>query len=521
MNSVGHNHIGQILDRKYRITRLVGAGGMGTVYEAEHILLSRKVAVKVMHPEYVSNPESVERFFREAKAASAIGHPNIIDIHDVGREDDDTIFIVMELLSGRSLDNIIDDDGGCTIEHSVHIALQILSALEAAHEKGIIHRDLKADNVFLSLNARGREEIKLLDFGIAKIEKGNTANLGLTKEGNVVGTPYYLSPEQARGGKFVDLRMDIWGVGVLMYEMLSGSLPFKGENYNEILSNILMTEATPLKDLAPAVPDALIEVVARAMAKDPEGRFTNAGEMMTALTPFHSIDREDMSTIVFETLNLSSGAHRLGSGEGATAQPGKGKDLRNSDPNAQTMDLDLDEMQYADSISAPIVRRSNTPFVIAAGVGMAAIAAILGFALVGMEGGEDIVSPTNNVSPPTSPGITTVRENLTIDKSEVTLEIAGVPGDGTITLDGLEVTSPVTREASDSPVLLKVEAPGREPFEKALTLQKDQMIRVEMKELEKSPSEMQKKFRKKSRGSTKRKKPGKKKVKNWESNPFG
>ncbi len=500
--------------------RLVGGGGMGTVYEAEHILLNRKVAVKVMHPEYVSKPESVERFFREAKAASAIGHPNIIDIHDVGREDDDTIFIVMELLRGKSLDNIIDNDGGCTIEHSVHIALQILSALAAAHEKGIIHRDLKADNVFLSLNARGREEIKLLDFGIAKIEKGTTANLGLTKEGNVVGTPYYLSPEQARGGRGADLRIDIWGVGVLLYEMLSGSLPFSGENYNEILSNILLTEPPPLKDLAPAIPDDLLAVITKAMAKDREDRFANAGEMMVALMPFHTVDREMMSTIVFNTLNPSEAAQRLGSGEGTTPQPNKGKELRKSDPNAQTMDLKLDEMQYADSVSAPIVRRSNTPFIVAAGAGLAVIAAILGFAFVEMRGGEDIVSPAGDVSSPASPEITTVRENLTIEKPRVTLEVAGVPPDGIITLDGLEVKSKITREASNSPVLLKVEAPGREPFEKALVLQVDQVIRAEMKELKETPPKEQKKLKKKPRSSTKKKKPGKKKGENWESNPF-
>lgn len=306
-----------------------------------------------------------------------------------------------------------------------------------------------------------------------------------------------------------------------LYEMLSGSLPFSGENYNEILSNILMTEPTPLKDLAPAVPDDLIEVVTRAMAKEREDRFANAGEMMTALMPFHSIDREDMSTIVFETLNPSATAHSLGSGEGATPQPDKGKELRKSDPNAQTMDLEPDDLQYADSISAPIVRRSNTPFVIAAGAGLAAIAAILGFAFVNMGGGEDIVSPTSGVSSPTSPEITTVRENLTIEKPMVTLEVTGVPPDGTITLDGLEVQSKITREASSKPVLLKVEAPGREPFERALVLKADQAIRAEMNDLKEAPPQKQKKFKKKSRGSIKRKKPGKKKSKNWESNPFG
>ena len=257
------------------------------------------------------------------------------------------------------------------------------------------------------------------------------------------------------------------------------------------------------------------------MAKDREDRFANAGEMMAALTPFHSVDREDMSTIVFETLNPSAAAHRLGSGDGTTPQPNKGEELRKSDPNAQTMDLDLDEMQYADSVAAPIVRRSNTPFVVAAGAGLVIIAAILGFAFVELGSNEDIVSPAGDVSSPISSEIKTVRENLTIEKTRVTLEVTGAPPDAIITLDGLEVKSKITREASNKPVLLKVEAPGREPFEKALVLKEDQVIRAEMKKLEETQPQKQKTLNKKPRSSSKKKKREKKKSKNWETNPFG
>jgi len=361
--------LGRVLDRKYRLVRLLGEGGMGSVFEGEHILLGRKVAVKVMHPEYVSKPESVERFFREAKAASAIGHPNIVDVHDVGREDDDTVFIVMELLNGQCLDELIDSRGPLPAGQAISVALQVLSALGAAHAKGIIHRDMKAENVFLSLDSRGREDVKLLDFGIAKIEKGNKANLGLTKEGNVVGTPYYLAPEQARGGRDVDHRIDIWGVGVLLYEMLCGVLPFTGENYNEIIGRILLEAPKPIAELAPQAPPELIGVVEKAMAKEREERYADAQEMIEALYPLRRLAPDSsMSTMVIQTIKGTYGVQSNPPGSPV-------KSLRDSDPNARTSDLEPEGLQFVESSDGISTRR----FVPIVAVGLAVVIGLAAF----------------------------------------------------------------------------------------------------------------------------------------------
>jgi serine/threonine protein kinase len=389
--------LGRVLDRKYRLVRLIGEGGMGSVFEGEHILLGRKVAVKVMHPQFVSKPESVERFFREAKAASAIGHPNIVDVHDVGREDDDTVFIVMELLNGQCLDELIDSRGPLPAGQVISVALQVLSALGAAHAKGIIHRDMKAENVFLSLDSRGREDVKLLDFGIAKIEKGNKANLGLTKEGNVVGTPYYLAPEQARGGRDVDNRIDIWGVGVLLYEMLCGVLPFTGENYNEIIGKILLEAPRPIAELSPQAPPELIRVVEKAMAKEREERFADAQEMIEALYPLRRLAPDSsMSTMVIQTLKGTYGVQ--------SSPPGSPvKSLRDSDPNARTSDLEPEGLQFVESSDGIATRR----FIPLVAVGLAVViglAAVLTYAFVFDEapqasGGGEALVPASTAPP--------------------------------------------------------------------------------------------------------------------------
>ena len=274
--------LGRIIDRKYRITRELGEGGMGTVFEAEHTLINRKVAVKIMHSAIASLPEAASRFLREAQSASAIGHPNIVEIFDVGKEEDGILYLVMELLDGYSLGDLMAEQGALPPDRVVVIILQVLSALAAAHEKGIIHRDLKPDNIYLYRNKRNQEELKLLDFGIAKVQGALEGDQGLTLTGTVLGTPHYMSPEQARG-KPIDQRIDIWSTGIMMYEMLVGELPYPGESYNKILSEILLETPPSLRDVAPHVPDGLVAIVEKAMAKDPDERFLYAGEMISVL----------------------------------------------------------------------------------------------------------------------------------------------------------------------------------------------------------------------------------------------
>ncbi len=297
--------IGRIVDRKYNLVRLLGEGGMGSVYEAEHTRINRRVAIKMMHPDTRSEPDAVERFLREAESASAIGHPNIIEIYDVGVEGDGTAYIVMELLDGVSLDVVLKEKGALPPTRAVAIVLQILSALYAAHKKGIIHRDLKPENVFMAVDARNREEVKLLDFGVAKVQEATEDSLRLTKTGTVLGTPSYLSPEQARGRKDIDERIDIWAAGVLLYQMLAGELPFKGESYNEVLANVLIEDPVPLGPRAPGAHEGLIAVVGKAMTKDRDGRFQAVSEMIDALLPYCERAEYEMTPQAFEVLRKS------------------------------------------------------------------------------------------------------------------------------------------------------------------------------------------------------------------------
>ena len=278
---------------------------MGAVYEAEHTRINRRVAIKMMHPDTTSEPDAVKRFLREAESASAIGHPNIIEIYDVGVEGDGTAYIVMELLDGVSLDVVLERKRALPPTRAVAIVLQILSALHSAHAKGIIHRDLKPENVFMAVDSRNREEVKLLDFGVAKVQEATEDSLRLTKTGTVLGTPSYLSPEQARGRKDIDERIDIWAAGVMLYRMLAGELPFKGESYNEVLANVLIEEPAPLGPLAPAAPEGLVEVVGKAMTKDRDGRFLAVSAMIEALLPFCERAEYEMTTQVFKVLRKS------------------------------------------------------------------------------------------------------------------------------------------------------------------------------------------------------------------------
>lgn len=268
---------------KYGVTGLIGEGGMGAVYEAEHLAIGRLVAVKVLHPKHAQKKEAVARLQHEARVAGTIGHPNICEIYDMGRLDDGSPYLVMERLHGETLAERIQRDGTVPYRDLLDIVVQVLSALVAAHDKGVIHRDLKPDNIFLSERAGMHPVAKLLDFGISKAQR-EESSMDLTRTGMVMGTPYYMAPEQARGQRDLDGRVDLWAVGVILYEALSGRRPFVARNYNALLMQILTTKHKPLGEVARDVPGPLCAVVDRALAKMREDRFQNASEFLDALT---------------------------------------------------------------------------------------------------------------------------------------------------------------------------------------------------------------------------------------------
>jgi serine/threonine-protein kinase len=278
--------VGDVLEGKYQVVRELGAGAMGVVFEARHRALNKRVAVKTLHPELSQNAELVARFHQEAQAASAIGHPNIVEVFDLGAASG-VAYMVMELLQGRSLAEVLAHEPLMVPERIGRLMADVLAGLAAAHTHGIIHRDLKPENIFVAKPPNAPEIVKVLDFGIAKVvdrTRGDTARTPKpTQFGTLLGTPQYMSPEQARGRTDLDHRVDIWAAGCVLYEGLCGRVPFEGDNYNQVLVSIVDGAFPRPSTLRPSVSPAIEAVVLRAMAYDRDERFADASEMRAAL----------------------------------------------------------------------------------------------------------------------------------------------------------------------------------------------------------------------------------------------
>jgi eukaryotic-like serine/threonine-protein kinase len=269
----------------YRAVSLLGEGGMGAVYLAEHPGIGRRVAVKVLHRNYIRDENLLGRFLNEARAANAIRHPNIIEILDSGTIADGTPFLVMELLEGESLGARIRRVGALPVPTAVEFAYQTASALGAAHKKGIVHRDLKPDNLYIVPDPHEpeRERIKVLDFGIAKLQQGSAGDSVKTRTGTLMGTPIYMSPEQCRGTRAVDHRSDIYSLGVILFEMLTGQPPFVSEGFGELVHMHLNVAPPAPSSRNPAVPAALDAIVLRMLEKNADLRFADMAELQVVL----------------------------------------------------------------------------------------------------------------------------------------------------------------------------------------------------------------------------------------------
>lgn len=293
--------IGRVLDGRYRIERSVGEGGMGIVYLATHVTLNKRMAVKVLRGEMARDQDVVQRFVQEAQASSAIGHPNIIDISDFGRLPDNAVFFVMEYLEGEPLTDRISRSKGLQVREALPILEQIASALSSAHSAGIVHRDMKPDNIFLIQRGQTRDFVKVLDFGIAKV--GGAASK-LTKTGTVFGTPHYMSPEQA-AGQMVDQRTDIYALGVIMYEMVTGKVPFDADTFMGILSKHMFEPPRPPTEVGEKADlGALEPVILRALAKKPEQRYQSMDDLIVDLGLVRSGERPNLPMTSVPVPNL-------------------------------------------------------------------------------------------------------------------------------------------------------------------------------------------------------------------------
>lgn len=281
--------VGTIIGGAYRLTRRLGEGGMGTVYEAQHLRLGGKVAIKILSPQYTADPKFRDRFKREARSASQIRHPNVVQITDFGETPSGSPFFAMELLEGRDLHAILREHAPLPLEwpRARHLLAQAADALVAAHRCGVVHRDVKPANIFVLEGAGVKDFVKLLDFGIAKIlATAPTADSALVKNltgtGEIFGTAKYMAPEQAYGASD-DPRVDVYSLGVVAYELLTGRVPFTGQGSFEIITRHVYEAPRPLRELRPEVPVELESVVLRAMAKQPDDRFSTMEAFVEAL----------------------------------------------------------------------------------------------------------------------------------------------------------------------------------------------------------------------------------------------
>ncbi|MDQ3034096.1 MAG: protein kinase, partial [Myxococcota bacterium] len=271
---------GTVLGGRYRVLSMIARGGMGAVYEAHDARLERTVALKVLLPQLADDRESLGRFEREALAAARLTHPGVVAIHDVGTEPDDTRYLVMERVVGRTISQVLSEGGRLAPERAADITAQALAALSHAHSQGVVHRDLKPGNLMVVPIDGGGEHVKVLDFGIAQLKTG-AAYARLTQTGAIIGTPMFMAPEQAQGS-VADERTDVYAMGVLLWCMLTGRRPFGGDA-GELIVHVLRTTPARADEVAPDVPPALADVAATAMEKVPARRFQSAAAFAGAI----------------------------------------------------------------------------------------------------------------------------------------------------------------------------------------------------------------------------------------------
>lgn len=451
MNQGGR--IGTVLDNKYELVALLGEGGMGAVYEAQHRLINRRLAVKFLHPQYANNDEVVTRFQREAQAAAKIGHENIIEITDMGTASDDSPYIVMEYLEGADVKTVLETQGVQSVERTARIMVQALSALQAAHDANIIHRDLKPENIFLIHKSSNPDYVKLLDFGISKFKELETdGQKALTQTGTVLGTPHYMSPEQARGEQNLSPRSDIYAMGVIMYQMLTGHLPFDAPNYNALLIKIL-TEDPPLPEiLNPDLPEDIAETIKIAMARDSEDRFEDCDEFKSRLIPY-------VPGMADATGGLNLVSHRTAA-------------VR------RTMSVTATPLEMTQSGILP--KKSKLPLVLgaAAAVVLAVVIGVVAMLSSQRDGDANIPSVGEQVVTPAVQPTPGAASNPAMDVQQVKISVSAKPEAATITIDGATVSNPYTGSFVKSTAnrAIVVSAPGHVSVSEMVVFDKDQAL---------------------------------------------
>ncbi len=391
---------------------------MGTVYRATHTLMDKPVAVKILRAELATDAEAVARFHREARSASRLDHDHCIRVTDFGQSDDGLLFLVMELLDGHSLSHITRR-GPVPAARAAAIGVAIAEALQHAHDAGIVHRDLKPDNVFLARRSKGREIVKVLDFGLAKLASDSALGPSITRDGTVFGTPEYMAPEQAEGEK-LDGRTDVYALGVILYQLVCGEVPFKSSNFVALLTKQVSEEPTPPRDRRPdlEIPPGLELIIMKCLAKRREDRYPVATEIADALEPFAASDTSGSIVLPTREIGHSGAMPQLGHAADPT------RDMAQPTPYP---DDGAGESQPRDEVEPRTFGRN-----VALGLGGVALAAAA-FAFVFMGRARRHVMPTTTVAAAAEPPLVQGKRLL-------------IEGD----LDGADKVLRTARETTDS-----------------------------------------------------------------------
>ena len=311
--------IGDVLAGKYRVERVIGRGGMGVVVAARHLQLDERVAIKFLLPSALANEEAVARFDREARAAVKIKSEHVARVIDVGRLETGAPYMVMEHLDGGDLDAWVRERGPMPVEQAVEFVIQACEAIAEAHALGIVHRDLKPANLFCVRRADGLLAIKVLDFGISKMDAGGAGRQ--TSTGAIFGTPAYMSPEQMRSSRSVDARADVWSLGVILFELVSGRVPFEGDGFAAMVLLAATGDPLPLRALRPEVPEGFERVVNRCLMKAPEQRFADVADLAFALAPHAPARAKPGIERIQRTLHAARGSHASLRAEATASAP--------------------------------------------------------------------------------------------------------------------------------------------------------------------------------------------------------
>jgi serine/threonine protein kinase len=354
-----------VIGERYRVVRTLGAGGIGVVCEAENTWTRRRVAIKLLQAKTADDPEQLERFRVEAQTTSALRHPNIVDILDMGPDAaTGRLFIIQELLDGDTLQSLVDARRPLSPRAAFDLIVPVMGALAAAHAKGVLHRDIKPSNIFLAKDEHGETTPKLIDFGLAKVLHGDD-DRHKTRTGSIVGTPYYMAPEQARGESGVDARIDVWAVGVVLFELLSGRVPFDGDNTLAVMWKIASNPAPRLDAAAPEVPPAVADLVARALANSRDERFPSMTAFLEAVLACPMLDVPGVPSLATRhARSLPAALSGRSSSPSSAPSPPDSLALRPtlsaSEPTAPAPpDLRATPMGWSSTPGAPSPRRSR------------------------------------------------------------------------------------------------------------------------------------------------------------------